>query len=676
VAEAVQTPTVAPPPPAREGVAVAETIEGRRIGLLFGLTGIAVFALMGVAGLAMRESQAGVVTLPPRWFYRLLTLHGIGMLTASMAAMMGASWYALAPLLPLSYARMRAAYLAIVAGVGCVLVAVLWGGFAPAWTFLYPLPFSSAGEWSARGAAGFFVGVTLVGVGFGVFCADILMAVEREYGGLPRALGWRFLAGRDDPPPPPSVIGATVIALNGLLSGAVGLVIVLAELDKAIDSSMQVNPLWAKNLTYFFGHMFANMIIYLAAVAVYVLVPRYCGREWKTTRALAIGWTGTLVFLVGAYSHHLYMDFVQPRWAEYVSEGVSYAAALPVAVITIYTGVMLIWGSRYRWTLSSSLLYLGFAGWGIGGVGAVIDSLIPFNFRLHNTVWVVAHFHTYLLMGVVMWMLAVAAHLLERRAERTPPAAATWTALGLMVTGGYGLTATWFVAGALGVPRRYAVQPAGTDHYSLVGALFAVVFAVGFLVLVGEFIWLALWPARWSADSRPWYDPPAPWARADHVSLRHRNPAPRTRLVTDRSHYTAVAALAVICAGAFLPAVGGYAETSVRAHHLAHAAMFALGCMLGLLIGSTSLFQAEDIPPRGGALAVALLAPAAMLVMMTPSSYGRLEPHPALHAAYHLGVVALGLISGIAVSRLGRLAGYTLLVLAVSMGVLFAAGAP
>ena len=676
MAELAQPVTAPAPAPAEEGVPVAETVEGRRIGLLFGLTGIAVFALMGVAGLVMRESQAGVVTVPPRWFYRLMTLHGIGMLTAAMTAMMGAAWYALAPVLPLSYARMRTAYAAIVAGVACVLVAVLAGGFAPAWTFLYPLPFSAAGEWSARGAAGFFIGVTLVGVGFAVFCADILMAVEREYGSLPRALGWQFLRGRDDDPPAPSVIGATVIALNGLLSGAVGLTIVLAELDRTIDSSMPMNPLWAKNLTYFFGHMFANMIIYLAAVAVYVLVPRYCGRDWKTTRALAIGWTGTLMFLVGAYSHHLYMDFVQPRWAEYVSEGVSYAAALPVAVITIYTGVMLIWGSRYRWTLSSSLLYLGFAGWGVGGVGAVIDSLIPFNFRLHNTVWVVAHFHTYLLMGVVMWMLSLVAHLLERRAERTPPAGATWTALGLMVVGGYGLTGTWFVAGALGVPRRYAVQPAGTDHYSLVGALFALTFAIGFLVLVGELVWLALWPARWSQLPRPWYRPQAPWARMDDVSRRHRSHTPRTRLLTQRGHYTAVVALAVICAGAFLPAVGDYAETSVRAHHLAHAAMFALGALLGLLAGATPLFQLEDVPPRGGALAVALLAPAAMLVAMTPSSYERLEAHPALHAAYHLGIVALGLVSGIAVSRLGRVTGYTLLLLAISMGVLFAAGAP
>ena len=56
--------------------------------------------------------------------------------------------------------------------------------------------------------------------------------------------------------------------------------------------------------------------------------------------------------------------------------------------MTIYTGMMLVWGSRYRWTLASMLLYLGFAGWAIGGTGAVIDSLIPINFVFHNTLWV------------------------------------------------------------------------------------------------------------------------------------------------------------------------------------------------------------------------------------------------------------------------------------------------
>ena len=131
---------------------------------------------------------------------------------------------------------------------------------------------------------------------------------------------------------------------------------------------------------------------------------------------------------------------MQPAWADVISEIASYGALIPVAVITIYSMTMLVWGSRYQWTLASTLLYIGFAGWAIGGVGAVIDSLIPINFRLHNTTWVVAHFHTYLILTVVVWGLAFLAHLLERDAGPTSSRAArTWT-VGLILVGGYGLT--------------------------------------------------------------------------------------------------------------------------------------------------------------------------------------------------------------------------------------------
>ena len=50
---------------------------------------------MGVLGLVMRLTQATVISLSPGWFYRLLTLHGVGMITGVLLVMMGALWYVL-----------------------------------------------------------------------------------------------------------------------------------------------------------------------------------------------------------------------------------------------------------------------------------------------------------------------------------------------------------------------------------------------------------------------------------------------------------------------------------------------------------------------------------------------------------------------------------------------------
>jgi len=195
-----------------ESVAVPRSVE-RRVGLLFTGTGIAVFAVMGVFGLVMRLTQATVLHVSPAWFYRLMTVHGAGMLTGALLAMMGALWFVLRETVPLRLRRALASYVFVLVGAVCVIVSVLVGGFAAGWTFLTPLPFHPAGQWSTWATAVFLVGLLLVGVGFFVFCADVLASTTTTYGGLARTLGIPYLRGRDDSPPPPHAIAATVVSL-------------------------------------------------------------------------------------------------------------------------------------------------------------------------------------------------------------------------------------------------------------------------------------------------------------------------------------------------------------------------------------------------------------------------------------------------------------------------------
>jgi cytochrome c oxidase subunit 1 len=660
----------------------ARPIE-RRLGLLFATTGVALILLMGVLGLIMRLTQATVVDLSPAWFYRLMTLHGMGMITGALIAAMGALWYVLHESVPLRAGHMLASYALTVAGAAGVLVATLIGGFGAAWTFLPPLAFFPAGQWPVWSESVFFVGMMLVGSGFFVYCIDVLRQTTSTYGGLTGALGWRFLRGREPDAPPASVIAATVVAFDGLLAMSVGMTIGLGLLGRTYDTGVGFDLLVSKNLVYFFGHTSATLLIYLAAGAVYVLLPRYAGRPYEVTKVFVAGWGVALVLIVTVYSHHLYMDFVQPQWAQVVSEISSYASALPVAVITIYSLTMLVWGSRYRWTLASSLLYVGLAGWAIGGTGAVIDSIIPFNFRLHNTVWVVAHFHTYLMLTVVVWLLAFIAHLLERDAGVTSSRGArTWT-IALLLIGGFGLTGTWFVEGILGIPRRYAIQPPGTAGYSLAGSIFGLMFALGVLVCVAQLASLArtAWGRRhyafvdhmdsWTGShyearvSRaggkgPAVEAAAPWAPAD-VPL-----AGRVQLCF-------AAAVCVVALASFFPQIVTASEASVRYHHLDHAGHFFLGLMVGLLIGSLPAVSRRLGDRSSLGLATVIAAPAAMMLVMVPRFYEPLERHPFEHALYHLAMAAFGLATGLGASRLGRVGGRLASFLSIGMVLLFAA---
>jgi len=653
-------------PQATEFTVEARPIE-RRIGLLFAVTGIVLFALMGVLGLVMRLTQATVLDLSPGWFYRLMTLHGAGMIVGAWLTGMGALWYVLHVTVALRPGRMLASYGLIVGGALAALVATLAGGFGAGWTFLPPLAFFPAGQWGLWAASLFLAGMLLVGTGFFVFCLDVLEQTTNAYGGLVRTLGWHFLRGREAQAPPASAIAATVIAFDGLLASAAGTAIVAGLLGRTYDSRVGFDLLVAKNEVYFFGHTIANLVIYLAAGAVYVILPRYAGRAYEVTKVFVVGWLAALVLILAVYSHHLYMDFVQPRWAEVTSSIASYASVLPVAVITVYTMTMLVWGSRYRWTLASTLLYLGLAGWAIGGTGAVIDSVIPINFRFHNSVWVVAHFHTYLMMTVVLWAFAFLVHLLERDAGRTSPLSARTPTIALLLVGGYGLTGTWFVAGALGVPRRYATQPAGTAGYSLVGSIFALLFALGFLALVVQLVPLA----RSVLESRRSNMRPRGGVTVGPVDLPV---AARRRLPLSSPGQVAVGAAAcVIALASFFPPIVHASDTSTRYHHLDHAGHFLLGTLVGVLTGSLPWFSRRlgDRPTLG--LTAVTAAPTVMMLLMVPRFYEPLERHAFEHALYHVGMAALGFVAGLGATRLGLVTGRLAAFLSVAMAVMFAA---
>ncbi len=641
------------------------------VGWLFGGTGLALFALMALVGLVMRLIQAETIDITSVWFYRLMTLHAAGMLAGALLSMMGGLWFVVRAVVPeLNFGRVIASWASIIAGVVLVLVAVLIGGFAAGWTFLYPLPFDSSGQWSTWAAVTFMIGMGLVGVGFLIYCIDVLRATTQTYGGLTGALAIKWLRGKDPTGPPPQVIAATAVSLQGIICSAVGMTIVMALLDHTVDGDVMLDALWAKNLTYFFGHTIANLIIYLAAGMIYVLVPLYAGRQWKLSKPLAIGWLFTICFVMTAYSHHLYMDFVQPGAPQMISLVASSAAALPVAVVTIYTGMMLIWGSRFRWTLTSILLYLGFAGWAIGGAGAVLDSLIPINFKFHNTLWVPAHFHNYLMMGVGLWMMAMVSYLLERAAGRTASRRTTIWAPALMVAGGYGFIFCWYVSGALGIPRRWAVHPIGTEGYSLVASIFVVIFLAGFTMLLIEFASLArtALARRRTATAEVPLQTEAP---------AHPEPAPGAPEPMLRSPFGigVTVGLAVIASFVLLPPISDASIATIGFHHLAHGVQFFLAAMLAVALASTPSV-ARRMTPRwtNFGLAIVVLIPAAMLLFMVPAIYSEIDNDNFLHASYHFGVLLLGFITGLGASMLGRVAGWAVLVSSIGMALMFAAG--
>lgn len=462
-------------------------IRGR--GLVAAYTGITalVLALLMVFGLLMKASQAGIITIPPNRFYQLLTAHGIGMVAISGFGSAAVMWYFLSRYVNLSPAILLANLVCFLIGVVLVLGGIFIGGFAAAWTFLFPLPAHSQGVWGFGAAASYLVGVLVVGVGFLLLFLDTGRAIIGKYGSLGRALGWRQAFGNStDEPPPPAVVASTVVTIINIPAIAVGAVILTMSLVNAYAPGFHVNALLAKNLIYFFGHVFINSTIYMGVIGVYEILPTFTGRPWKSSKPFLVAWTATLLMVLAVYPHHLFMDYANPRWASVLGQVLSYTSSLPVLVVTAAATLANVYRSGMKWNLTAGLLFASVMGWSVGVVPAVIDGTIAVNRVMHNTLWVPGHFHTYLLLGVVamlfgfMYWLGLSKGAADSALDR----AGFW----MYVVGSLAFASAFLAGGAMSVPRRWAVHLDPWLGVDRLGALFALVVVAAAVVFTVKFL--------------------------------------------------------------------------------------------------------------------------------------------------------------------------------------------
>lgn len=198
-------------------------------------------------------------------------------------------------------------------------------------------------------------------------------------------------------------------------------------------------------------------------------------------RLVAIAWNATLLFVLFAYFHHLYMDFAQPKGLQIFGQVASYGSSVPATAVTIFGVGSQLYRSGIRWSFTPLAFATGIVGWAIGGVAAVVDSTIAVNSLFHNTLWVPAHFHTYFLVGYVLMLLGFLNHIRQSWSERL--------AIGGLITmlaGGYGFLLMFYLGGMAGVPRRFASYSAisfgSIAHTGATLASYAAAFASVFLL--------------------------------------------------------------------------------------------------------------------------------------------------------------------------------------------------
>jgi cytochrome c oxidase subunit I len=444
-----------------------------------------VLLLMMLLGLTMRLAQAQWINIQPDFFYVIMTMHGAGMV--GIAGLSGASvmWYFVRRHVPVSTAVFVANLVFFLIGAVFILGSGFIGGFAAAWTFLFPLPAHSGELWSVNAAASYMVGLLFIGVGFLLLHLDIARGILSVYGGLGAALGVKqaFGLAPEDQGPPPAVTASTMVLIVNILGILLGAAVLVVSLVNLYVPSFTFNALAAKNMTYFFGHVFINATIYMAVIAVYEILPVFTHRKWKTNRAFYFAWVLSTVMVLTVFPHHLFMDFAMPTWALIAGQIISWLSGLPVLLVTAFGALTNVYRSGIRWTVAAGLVFVGVAGWAIGVIPAIADGTIEVNSFMHNTQWVPGHFHTYLLLGVVAMFFGFMTYLVPRTTGALLPIG-FW----LYLVGGSIFVLSFLAAGSVSVPRRYAVHLPAWLPYDRVASVGAALAVVGALILVLNFV--------------------------------------------------------------------------------------------------------------------------------------------------------------------------------------------
>ena len=456
-----------------------------------------VLLLMMLLGLTMRMAQAQWIEIQPDFFYVIMTMHGAGMVGIAGLGGTAIMWHFVRRHVQVSTAVFVANLVFFLLGAVLILGAGFIGGFAAAWTFLFPLPAHSGGLWSVNAAASYLVGLMLIGVGFLLLHLDIARGIISVYGGLGAALGvgQAFGFAPEEEGPPPAIVASTMVAIVNILGILLGAAVLAISLVNLYVPSFAINALVAKNLIYFFGHVFINATIYMAVIAVYEILPRYTHRPWKTNRAFYFAWVLSTLMVLTVYPHHLLMDFAMPTWALVAGQIISWLSGLPVLLVTAFGALTNVYRSGLKWDAAAGLVFLGVAGWAIGVIPAIADGTIAVNSVMHNTQWVPGHFHIYLLLGMMAMMLGFMTYVGGAEGPLGTAPVGFW----LYLVGGSVFVLAFLAAGSASVPRRYAVHLPSWLPYDRIGSVGASLALAGALILVVRF--LAGLPAAARDDS-------------------------------------------------------------------------------------------------------------------------------------------------------------------------------
>ncbi|WEX10193.1 cytochrome c oxidase subunit I [Chelativorans sp. AA-79] len=504
------------------GFRMISAVNNQVIGILYVGIAFLFFLLAGILGLIMRTQLAVPENdLVSQDFYnQIFTVHGTTMMFLFAVPVVEALGVLLLPQMlaarDLPFPRLSAfAIWAYIVG-GLVFFSTVFYDLAPkgGW-FMYP-PLTLK-EFSPGDNADFW----LLGIGF-IEISAIAGAIEIVVGTLRTR------------PPGMSLTRMPIFAWAMLIFAAMIMIAfpavilgtMLLEIERSFGwpfftAAKGGDPLLWQHLFWFFGHPEVYIIFLPAAGLVSMIVPTMARHPLVGYRLIVVALIGTGFFSFGLWVHHMFTTGIPS-----LSLGFFSAASMAVAIpsgIQVFSWIATMASSRERFRLTTpSLFILGFLFiFTVGGVTGVMVALVPIDFQVHDTYFVVAHFHYVLIGGMVFplfatfyyWVPAFSRNMLSERLGR-------WVFWLMFI----GFNVTFFpmhITGLVGMPRRVWTYPEGLgwDTLNMVSTAGSYILAAGIALFVID-LFRRFRPTVSGGVDDPWGAGTLEWLPAGAYSAR------------------------------------------------------------------------------------------------------------------------------------------------------------
>jgi cytochrome c oxidase subunit 1 len=427
------------------------------IGAQFLMTSFAFFLIGGLMALILRAEQSlpGFNFLGGEAYNRLFSNHGsIMIFLALLPAVVGLTYAVLPETVGadrVAYRKLSALSFWLVPLAGALMFASFFvGGSSSGWTAYTPLSARSPDLGQTVWAVSLMLLVSSLALSALNFWSTVRRHQTEDIWETP-LFAWSSLTS-----------SALALVASPVLLLALALLVAqrIAGPQLALMDSSIGTILW-QNFFWFFAHPL-TMILTLPMIGVICeVVPSYSGKPIAAHRSTAIAMIVIAGLGLVSWGQHMFASGLIPGM-RIPFMLVSMAVAIPLAYI-VFVWIATIWQGKVRFE-TPMLFSLGFMTlFIIGGLSGMVLSSVPINLQLHDSYFVLGHFHFALLGGAISGLFAGIYYWFPKLSgKQYDEVLGILHALGH--TGGVFLTySPMFVLGLMGLRRRVFDYPAGQD---------------------------------------------------------------------------------------------------------------------------------------------------------------------------------------------------------------------